>query len=179
MLCRNLSNFLLSLCPYVFVLMHHRFESHLSLLSLTSFSPSQYLLFFGFFLSRTQHSHLSALLHPVFPSYSHVRTDVHSHTHPPLSPPDGCTCVPGFGPDTARVAAVESGKCSSCPICRPKQVQLQTTCRWTRAKTATHTRMKLVEKAHTASRMPLLFFKSLASLHNLNFLFEFLNLIGY
>ena len=59
----------------------------------------------------------SALTLPPF-SYSHVRTDIRSHTHThththtlPCFAPAGCTCVPGFGPDTARVAAVESGKC--------------------------------------------------------------------
>lgn len=148
MRCCNLSNFLLSLCPYVFVLMLYHFESHLSLfVSRLILSLSASLFFLGIFLSRTRRSHLSALPHPVFPSYSHVRADIHSHTHPPLSPPVGCTCVPGFGPDTARVAAVESGKCSSCPIRRPKQVQRQTTCRWTREKTETHGRMKLIEKS--------------------------------
>lgn len=112
----NLSNVLLPLCPYVFVLILYHFDSHLPFVSLTSFSPSEHLSS-CIFLSRTL---LPSLTPP--PSYSHVRSDIHLHTCMPssllpLTPASGCTCVPGFGPDMARVAAEESGKCWS-PLIR-------------------------------------------------------------
>ncbi len=131
-------------------------------LSGTPFAPSPSFVVVFFPLADSP----LALVCPASPrppaSCSQVRTDIHScaHTHPPLSPPAGCTCVPGFGPDTAQVAVVESGKCLSCPIRRPKQVKLQTTWGWTRQKTdsrnSTHSK-----KANTSSRMLLLAFKSL------------------
>lgn len=80
--CCNLSNFLLSLGPYVFVLVRYHFESHHSLFVLhliVSISTNLVYLFFG--LSWTQCSHLAAIPHPASPSYSHVRRSIHSHRH--------------------------------------------------------------------------------------------------
>ncbi|KAI9538148.1 hypothetical protein NQZ68_017881 [Dissostichus eleginoides] len=67
-----------------------------------------------------------AIPHPASPSYSHVRADIHWHTYtqPPLSPPLPLAAPvgPASAPDTARVAAVESGKCSSRPIRHSEQL---------------------------------------------------------
>lgn len=51
-----------------------------------------------------------------------TQTYISNTPHPLSSPSSDCTCVPGFGLDTAQVASVESGKCSSCPICHLEQV---------------------------------------------------------
>lgn len=121
--CCNLSNFLLSLGPYVFVLVRYHFESHLSLFVLhLMLSISTNLLYFFFFWSLTD-SMLALVHHPsphlpfIF-SCSQRHTLTQTHTHPPLSLGAACTCVPCFGLDMARVSAVESWKCSSCLIRR-------------------------------------------------------------
>lgn len=51
-----------------------------------------------------------------------TQTYISNTPHPLSSPSSDCTCVPGFGLDAAQVASVESGKCSSCPICHLEQV---------------------------------------------------------
>lgn len=119
--------FSLSLCVQVLFFLLCHFKSHLSLslLSRTSFSPSQHrcthLCFFSLPLpKRTLRSQLSSIPPPALPSsYSrvHIGIRLHAHTLPCLRP-TVCTCVPGFGPHTARVAAVESWKCWSCLIRR-------------------------------------------------------------
>lgn len=134
----------------MFVLVLYHFESHLSLLSRASFSPAWHRYFRIFF--SLMDSNLSAIPHPTSPSYSHVHIDIHLHAHTHPLHPTGCTCVPGFGPDTARVAAVESWKCSSCLIRRYNGRQHED---GQEKRQNTHTCMKLTEKAHTASRMPL------------------------
>lgn len=83
-------------------------------------------------------------------SHRHKFARARAHTLPCLHPA-GCTCVPGFGPDTARVAAVESWKCSSCLIRRYNGRQHED---GREKRQNTHTCMKLTERAHTASRMP-------------------------
>lgn len=115
---------LLSLCPYVFTLMLYHLESHLFLLSLA--------LFFSVF-SSIQSDFFSPLVdsaltqHPpnltsrsIFLKFT--QTYISNTPHPLSSPSSDCTCVPGFGLDAAQVASVESGKCSSCPICHLEQV---------------------------------------------------------
>lgn len=120
---------LLSLCPYVFTLMLYHLESHLSLLSLalffSVFFPASILIFFP---SRGLGAHTPMpFQHPpnltsrsIFLKFT--QTYISNMPHPLSSPSSDCTCVPGFGLDTAQVASVESGKCSSCPICHLEQV---------------------------------------------------------
>lgn len=146
----SLSSFLLSLCPYVFVLMLYHFESHLSL-SLSRLILS--ILVFSLFPFSLTDSALVCTPSPPPPLHilMFAQTYTLAHTLPPLSltrspTPATAPVCPALVRTWLGLPLWNLGNVSSSPIDRREQVQQQTTCRWTRE------RHKHTRRSHESTR---------------------------